>query len=186
MTADADQLRPRGARRRRGSPSGGKQPGGAYGEGGGPSGSAGGAGDEPGGGEFDEPVTARPTRFFGSVEIDASRPIKSLEWIVTAVVEQLQRTHGTKVRLEFEAEAPARLDENDVCIVWGPRQAAEVPGGVGRVRVDRSVLGAPVYGEGAGSFRVAYVFALPRTAATDAGAGKPANFIPRQPVCAFA
>lgn len=66
-----------------------------------------------------EPTAAKATRFFGSVEIDASRPIKSFETIVIAVIEQLQRTNGTKVTLtlEIEAENPSGFDEGDMGVV---------------------------------------------------------------------
>ncbi len=61
----------------------------------------------------------RPTRFFGTVEIDAARPIKAVESIVNAVVLELQRTTGAKVKisLDIEAEAPNGFDEGEVNIV---------------------------------------------------------------------
>ncbi|HUZ66879.1 MAG TPA: hypothetical protein VMU56_04360 [Beijerinckiaceae bacterium] len=38
----------------------------------------------------------QPHRFFGSVEIDLDRPVKSFDSIFNAVVLELQRTQGTK------------------------------------------------------------------------------------------
>ncbi|MCL6741777.1 DUF499 domain-containing protein [Sphingomonas sp. RB56-2] len=46
-----------------------------------------------------------PKRFYGTVELDATRPIRSLEQIVEAVVAQLQHTSGTKVTLTLDVEA---------------------------------------------------------------------------------
>ena len=50
-------------------------------------------------------------RFYGSVEIDMVRPVKSFDAILNAVVMELQRTQGAKVKLtlEIEAEAPVVL-----------------------------------------------------------------------------
>jgi hypothetical protein len=61
----------------------------------------------------------KPRRFFGVVEIDMSRPVKSFDTILNAVVMELQRTNGAKVTLtlEIEAEAPAGFDETDVGVV---------------------------------------------------------------------
>ena len=55
------------------------------------------------------PRPRQPRRFFGSVEIDLDRPVKSFDAILNAVVMELQRTQGAKVKLtlEIEAEAPA-------------------------------------------------------------------------------
>ncbi len=47
------------------------------------------------------------TRFFGAVEIDPIRPIKSFEQVVIAVINELQRTPGAKVKLTLEIEATA-------------------------------------------------------------------------------
>ena len=60
-----------------------------------------------------------PRRFFGSVEIDLDRPVKAFDAILNAVVMELQRTHGTKVKLtlEIEAEAPAGFAEGDIGVV---------------------------------------------------------------------
>ena len=64
-------------------------------------------------------TVSKPTRFFGAVEIDPSRPVKSFEQILTAVVTELQRTPGAKVRmlLEVEAEAETGFDDADVGVV---------------------------------------------------------------------
>jgi hypothetical protein len=40
----------------------------------------------------------QPRRFFGSVEVDMVRPVKAFEAILSAVVTELQRTKGAKVR----------------------------------------------------------------------------------------
>lgn len=58
-------------------------------------------------------------RFYGSVEIDMLRPVKSFDAIVNAVVMELQRSPGTKVTLtlEVEAEAPEGFDEGDIGVV---------------------------------------------------------------------
>ena len=71
--------------------------------------------------DFDQPAATprQPRRFFGSVEIDLDRPVKSFDAILNAVVMELQRTHGTKVKLtlEIEAEAPAGFAEGDIGVV---------------------------------------------------------------------
>jgi hypothetical protein len=61
----------------------------------------------------------RPNRFYGSVEIDMVRPVKSFDTILSAVVMELQRTQGTKVTLTLEIEATATggFAEGDVGIV---------------------------------------------------------------------
>jgi hypothetical protein len=63
--------------------------------------------------------TSKPTRFFGTVELDASRPIRSLEAIMSAVVAELQRTPGTRIKLTVEIEAVAEggFDEADIGVV---------------------------------------------------------------------
>jgi len=64
-------------------------------------------------------ANATPHRFYGSVEIDMVRPVKSFDAILNAVVMELQRTHGAKVKLtlEIEAEAAAGFPESDVSVV---------------------------------------------------------------------
>lgn len=60
-----------------------------------------------------------PRRFYGSVEIDMVRPVKSFDAILNAVVMELQKTQGTKVKLtlEVEAEAPNGFSDGDVGVV---------------------------------------------------------------------
>lgn len=61
----------------------------------------------------------QPRRFFGSVEIDMLRPVKAFDTILNAVVMQLQRTNGAKVRLtlEIEADAAEGFAEADIGVV---------------------------------------------------------------------
>jgi hypothetical protein len=61
----------------------------------------------------------KPTRFFGSVDIDVDRPVKSFDAILNAVILELQRNPGTKVKLtlEIEADAPGGFDEGDIGVV---------------------------------------------------------------------
>jgi hypothetical protein len=61
----------------------------------------------------------RPHRFFGSVEIDAQRPIKAFEAVILNVIEQLQRTNGTKVTitLDIQAACDAGFSADDVSVV---------------------------------------------------------------------
>jgi hypothetical protein len=61
----------------------------------------------------------QPRRFYGSVEIDMVRPIKSFDSIFNAVVMELQRTQGAKVTLtlDIKAEAPNGFAEGDVGVV---------------------------------------------------------------------
>lgn len=62
---------------------------------------------------------AKPHRFYGSVEIDVIRPVKSFEKILDAVVTELQRTNGAKVKLtlEVEAEANEGFAETEVSVI---------------------------------------------------------------------
>jgi hypothetical protein len=61
----------------------------------------------------------KPKRFYGSVEIDMARPVKSFDTILNAVILELQRTPGAKVKvtLEIEGDAPAGFDDAEVGIV---------------------------------------------------------------------
>jgi hypothetical protein len=61
----------------------------------------------------------KPRRFYGSVEIDMVRPIKAFDAIFNAVVMELQRAPGAKVKLtvEIEAEAAGGFDEAEVSVV---------------------------------------------------------------------
>ena len=65
------------------------------------------------------PGPRQPRRFFGSVEIDLDRPVKSFDAILNAVVMELQRTQGAKVKLtlEIEAEAASGFAEGDIGVV---------------------------------------------------------------------
>lgn len=79
-----------------------------------------GAGECPPGTAEDEANgPTRPTRFFGSVEIDMVRPVKSFDTILNAVIMELQRNPATKVKLtlEIEAESPAGFDDADIGVV---------------------------------------------------------------------
>jgi hypothetical protein len=61
----------------------------------------------------------KPRRFFGAVELDMIRPVKAFDAVLNAVVMELQRTHGAKVKVtvEIEAEADNGFDEADVGVV---------------------------------------------------------------------
>jgi hypothetical protein len=61
----------------------------------------------------------KPRRFYGSVEIDMVRPVKAFDAILSAVVTELQRTQGAKVKvtLEIQAEAPDGFLENEISII---------------------------------------------------------------------
>lgn len=65
------------------------------------------------------PHAQQPRRFYGSVELDPMRPVKALDAIINAVVMELQRTPGTKVRLtlEIEANAPDGFEEAEINVV---------------------------------------------------------------------
>jgi hypothetical protein len=65
------------------------------------------------------PQVSKPRRFYGSVELDPTRPMKAFDTIINAVVMELQRNTSTKVKLtlEIEAEAPAGFDETDIGVV---------------------------------------------------------------------
>ena len=52
-------------------------------------------------------VPTKPRRFYGSVEIDMNRPVKAFDAILNAVVMELQRSPGAKVKLTLEIEAEA-------------------------------------------------------------------------------
>ena len=69
-------------------------------------------------GETPEP-RPQPRRFYGSVEIDMVRPVRAFEAILNAVVAELQRTKGAKVRLTLEVDADAEegFSETDIAVV---------------------------------------------------------------------
>ena len=58
----------------------------------------------------------QPRRFYGSVEVDMVRPVKAFEAILSAVVTELQRSKGTKVRLTLEIEADSEDGFSDADI----------------------------------------------------------------------
>ncbi|MBZ9864227.1 DUF499 domain-containing protein [Mesorhizobium sp. CA15] len=66
-----------------------------------------------------QPTNRKPRRFFGTVEIDTVRPIKSFETIVNAVVAELQRHPGAKVTLTLDIQATHEegFDDNDVGVI---------------------------------------------------------------------
>ena len=72
-----------------------------------------------GAGASAEPASRNPRRFYGSVEIDMVRPVKSFDAIFNAVVMELQRTQGAKVKqtLEIAAEASGGFADADVGVV---------------------------------------------------------------------
>jgi hypothetical protein len=62
---------------------------------------------------------AQPKRFYGYVEIDMVRPVKAFDAILNAVVMELQRTNGSKVKItvEIEATAPDGFSDADIGVV---------------------------------------------------------------------
>ncbi|MET3842045.1 DUF499 domain-containing protein [Bradyrhizobium sp. OAE829] len=67
-------------------------------------------------------VPAQPRksrRFYGSIELDMVRPVKAFDAVLNAVVMELQRTQGAKVKLTLEIEAVADegFADNDVSVV---------------------------------------------------------------------
>jgi hypothetical protein len=80
------------------------------------------------------PTPTKPHRFYGSVEIDMNRPVKAFDAILNAVVMELQRSPGAKVKLilEIEAEAPAGFKDEDVGVVRdNTKQLKFTPGSTG-------------------------------------------------------
>jgi hypothetical protein len=80
------------------------------------------------------PGPTKPTRFYGSVEIDMVRPVKAFDSILNAVVMELQRNGTAKVKLtlEIEAETAAGFDETDIGVVRdNARQLKFKPGSTG-------------------------------------------------------
>lgn len=61
----------------------------------------------------------QPRRFYDSVKLDPMRPVKAFNAIMSAVIMELQRTSGTKVRLrlEMEAGAPDGFEKADIDVV---------------------------------------------------------------------
>jgi hypothetical protein len=80
------------------------------------------------------PPPTKPHRFYGSVEIDMNRPVKVFDAILNAVVMELQRTPGAKIKLtlEIEAEAPSGFKDEDVGVVRdNTKQLKFTPGSTG-------------------------------------------------------
>ena len=77
-------------------------------------------GDKPGPDGSPQPeAPTKPRRFYGSVEIDMVRPVKAFDAILNAIVMELQRTPGAKVKLtlEVEAEVAEGFDDAEVGII---------------------------------------------------------------------
>ena len=74
---------------------------------------------EPGSEAPGSTARGKPHRFYGSVELDMVRPVKSFDTILNAVVMELQRTHGAKVKLtlEIEAESSDGFADSEVSVV---------------------------------------------------------------------
>ena len=80
------------------------------------------------------PAPTKPHRFYGSVEIDMNRPVKVFDAILNAIVMELQRSPGAKVKLtlEIEAEAPSGFKDEDVSVVRdNTKQLKFTPGSTG-------------------------------------------------------
>ena len=77
---------------------------------------------------------SKPRRFYGSVEIDMNRPVKSFDTILNSVVMELQRSPSVKLKLtlEIEAEAPSGFNDADVGVVRdNTKQLKFTPGSIG-------------------------------------------------------
>jgi SNF2 domain-containing protein/uncharacterized protein DUF499 len=86
-----------------------------------PAGAAAAAGGSPSPSD-NPPAPTQPRksrRFYGSVELDMVRPVKAFDAVLNAVVMELQRTQGAKVKLTLEIEAVADegFSDNDVSVV---------------------------------------------------------------------
>jgi hypothetical protein len=72
------------------------------------------------GGDVNEPTAARMLRrFYGSVELDAARPVRDIQPIIDSVISELMRTDGVRVtlRLEIEATASGGFATEDAAVV---------------------------------------------------------------------
>ena len=96
--------------------------------------------DDDGGKQVPPPPSkpTKPHRFYGSVEIDMVRPVKSFDAILNAVILQLQRTPGAKVKvtLEIEAKAPSGFDHSEVGIVRDNATQLKFTRGSNRASID--------------------------------------------------
>jgi hypothetical protein len=83
-----------------------------------------------------KPEPRNPRRFYGSVEIDVVCPVKAFDSIVNAVVIELQRTQGAKVKLtlEIQAEAPNGFAEGDVGVVRDNAPTVEIQSRIDGIR----------------------------------------------------
>lgn len=65
------------------------------------------------------PAPARPRRFYGSVEINLTRPLKNFEGVLNDVIRQLENVEGTRLTLTLDIEAinVEGFSEDDVGVV---------------------------------------------------------------------
>ena len=84
-----------------------------------------------------ETTDRKPRRFFGSVEIDTVRPVKAFDAIVSAVVMELQRSKGAKVKLtlEIEADAEGGFSDADIGVVRDNTRQLKFKAEVHRLRI---------------------------------------------------
>jgi hypothetical protein len=84
-----------------------------------PPGKPGGPSGTPGGPPPPPPPDVKLTRFFGTIELDPTRPVAKLHSIVDGILSELSRPSGAKVRLvlEIHADAPAGFPDDVVGIV---------------------------------------------------------------------
>jgi hypothetical protein len=78
--------------------------------------------------------SGKPTRFYGSVEIDPERPMKAFQSIVDAVVSELRRSSKTTVKLtlEIEAQTADGFEDGDVGVIRDNAQQLKfTPGSTG-------------------------------------------------------
>ena len=68
--------------------------------------------DDGGAKDEGQPAETKPTRFTGTAMISSERPVRDIQQIVEAVVEQLTTLPGSEVtlKLEIDAEVPSGLD----------------------------------------------------------------------------
>jgi hypothetical protein len=63
--------------------------------------------------------STKPRRFYGTVDLDMVRPVKAFDAVINALVMELQRNPGAKVKIivEIEAEAENGFDEADISVI---------------------------------------------------------------------